>query len=147
MENKNLNLSVKDVVEAITIIDQATENGFHEIVTEDDVTLKISKEDGVFKVEMIKVTPEEKFDDSEVKALVSEYRKSIEKLDDCVFVEAMEEVSNHIDTTYFDNLLHKSSYNEKEADTVCNMIDISSEIISNTLKKKISNFLNLCIEF
>lgn len=87
------------------------------------------------------------FDDSEVKSLIADYKKSIEGLDDCLFLNALEDMRNTIDVKRFDELLNKESFTEEEANEVAHMINISTAIIHDHLESKIQELLKTFIGF
>lgn len=89
------------------------------------------------------VEQEDTFDDSEIKDLVSDYKDALTKLNDEIFIEAMEDITKVIDVNEFDRLLGLKHYTKDEADVVRVMIDKSSEIIYNTLVKNISNLQSI----
>lgn len=87
------------------------------------------------------------FDDSEVKSLIAAYKKSIEGLDDCLFLNTLEDMRNTIDVKRFDELLNKESFTEEEANEVTHMINISTAIINDHLESKIQELLKTFIRF
>lgn len=90
------------------------------------------------------------FDDSEIKTLISEYKKNIELLDDCTFTEAMEALedrSENIDLNQLDKLINQESFTEKEAQTIKAHIDFMSSIIHEKISNKIQILTELLDKF
>lgn len=89
------------------------------------------------------------FDDSEIKTLISEYKKNIELLDDCTFTEAMEalEDRSNIDLNQLDKLINQESFTEKEAQTIKAHIDFMSSIIHEKISNKIQVLTELLDKF
>lgn len=84
---------------------------------------------------------------SYIKELVKEFKDNIKKLDDDVFIDALEVIKEELDIKELDKLLSLDKYTEKEAKKVENMIDISSNIIANKLENKINEFISLYDKF
>lgn len=87
------------------------------------------------------------FDDSEVKEDIDMYKKAIKELDDDIFVNSTEELSNAIDLHRFNDLLDLESFTQSEADEVEEMMDISTEIICKHLQSKITELVDLYDKF
>lgn len=85
------------------------------------------------------LTTDKKFDDSKIKELVSKYKASIDSIDDCDFVEIMEEVGNHLDLKTFDELLTQESYDEEDAAILESMISFTKLAIHEHLSNKIED--------
>lgn len=108
----------------------------------DGVRYKFSK-DG----ENIKIEVNESFDDSSIKKMVTEYKENIKKLDDDLFVEVTEKLSNKLNLKEFNDLLDLESFNEEQATKVEEMISISSDVICLHLQHKIQNMVELYENF
>ena len=108
----------------------------------DGVRYKFSK-DG----ENIKIEVNESFDDSSIKKMVTEYKENIKKLDDDLFVEVTEKLSNKLNLKEFNDLLDLESFNEEQATKVEEMISISSDVICLHLQHKIQNMVELYESF
>lgn len=90
---------------------------------------------------------ESKFDDSRVKQLISSYQENIEHLDDCVFVETMEEVAETIDIKELDRLLNQESFTEEEATDVESCIGFINATIHEKLTNKIQQLVETLEKF
>ncbi|MDY2737864.1 hypothetical protein [Intestinibacter sp.] len=110
-------------------------------VTKDGNTLKItivSKEED---------EEEEKFDDTEIKEAIQEYKDKLNDLDDCLFVSATEDFGKEFEVKRFDELLNKETLTADEAMEVTKMIDRSLDIISDHLRKKIEELVSIYNRF
>ena len=117
------------------------ENGAVINVTKDGNTLKItivSKEED---------EEEEKFDDTEIKEAIQEYKDKLNDLDDCLFVSATEDFGKEFEVKRFDELLNKETLTADEAMEVTKMIDRSLDIISDHLRKKIEELVSIYNRF
>ena len=111
-------------------------------VTKDGNTLKItivSKEEDEEE--------EEKFDDTEIKEAIQEYKDKLNDLDDCLFVSATEDFGKEFEVKRFDELLNKETLTADEAMEVTKMIDRSLDIISDHLRKKIEELVSIYNRF
>lgn len=115
-------------------------------VTKDGNTLKItivSKEEEEEEEE----DEEEKFDDTEIKEAIQEYKDKLNDLDDCLFVSATEDFGKEFEVKRFDELLNKETLTADEAMEVTKMIDRSLDIISDHLRKKIEELVSIYNRF
>lgn len=110
----------------------------------DGEKVTVSKKDGVVKITSFK---EEKFDDSYIKELIKDYKDSIKDLDDCVFVEAVDDFSSKVDLKRFNELLDKESFTETESNEVEEMIDASVDCIQAHLEDKINKLVEVYKRF
>ena len=85
------------------------------------------------------LTTDSKFDDSQIKELVSKYKVSIDSIDDCDFVAIMEEVGKHLDLKTFDELLTQESYSEEDSAILESMISFTKLAIHEHLTNKIED--------
>ena len=82
------------------------------------------------------ITEEKSFDDSVIKEEVKNYKNIVENLDDCLFLEVCEDMSEMIDIKTFDELLEQDSYTKEEAEAVSHMINITKTIIRERILQK-----------
>ena len=113
-------------------------------VTKDGNTLKITI---VSKEEDEEEEEEEKFDDTEIKEAIQEYKDKLNDLDDCLFVSATEDFGKEFEVKRFDELLNKETLTADEAMEVTKMIDRSLDIISDHLRKKIEELVSIYNRF
>lgn len=128
--------------ELLTLFEQIFPEDLSKSVEVNGQKIELNKKDGKLS---IKITSE--FDDSEVKKAVENYKKNIEAVDDCLFVEAIEEIKEKVDINTFDSLLKKESFNEEEASEVMKFIDYSSNVIANHLRIKINKMIEVYNRF
>lgn len=107
--------------------------------------LKDGKERLVVNGEEIKA--KEEFDDSGILNEIQIYKKNIELLDDCVFVEVMEEISENIDIKTFDTLINQKHFTETEAEHIIECLDYINNVIKDRLCMKIDSFVRLLDRF
>lgn len=137
--------TIEGLLEIANILNLSIPNGTEESFEDDDVKIILGKDDDCLKIEISTIPKEAEFD--ETKELVEEYKEAIKNLDDDLFLEIVEELKSKVDLTEFNELLNLEEYNSDEVKEVEEMINISSEIICSTLKKKIQNMVELYEKF
>lgn len=137
--------TIERLLEIANILNLSIPNGTEESFEDDDVKIILGKDDDCLKIEISTIHKEAEFD--ETKELVEEYKEAIKNLDDDLFLEIVEELKSKVDLTEFNELLNLEEYNSDKAKEVEEMINISSEIICSTLKKKIQNMVELYEKF
>lgn len=90
---------------------------------------------------------EQKFDDTEIKELVSNYKENIGKLDDCLFLDVLEEIKDHLDIKTFDELINQDSYSEEDAEIVKSMINFTNLVVHENIVDKIQDLEELLTKF
>ena len=90
---------------------------------------------------------EQKFDDTEIKELVSNYKENIGKLDDCLFLDVLEEIKDHLDIKTFDELTNQDSYSEEDAEIVKSMINFTNLVVHENIINKIQDLEELLTKF
>ena len=90
---------------------------------------------------------EQKFDDTEIKELVSNYKENIGKLDDCLFLDVLEEIKDHLDIKTFDELTNQDSYSEEDAEIVKSMINFTNLVVHENIVNKIQDLEELLTKF
>lgn len=90
---------------------------------------------------------EQKFDDTEIKELVSNYKENIGKLDDCLFLDVLEEIKDHLDIKTFDELINQDSYSEEDAEIVKSMINFTNLVVHENIVNKIQDLEELLTKF
>lgn len=83
------------------------------------------------------ITEKELFDDSDIKNEVKNYKDVVNKLDDCLFIEILEDSKQYVDLKTFDELLEQDSYTKEEADVVKQMINLFYTLIQEHISNKI----------
>ena len=90
---------------------------------------------------------EQKFDDTQIKELVSNYKENIGKLDDCLFLDVLEEIKDHLDIKTFDELTNQDSYSEEDAEIVKSMINFTNLVVHENIVNKIQDLEELLTKF
>lgn len=90
---------------------------------------------------------EQKFDDTEIKELVSNYKENIGKLDDCLFLDILEEIKDYLDIKTFDELTNQDSYSEEDAEIVKSMINFTNLVVHENIVNKIQDLEELLTKF
>ena len=97
--------------------------------------------------ETLKINGEEikNEEESKIQSLIKEYKENIELLDDCTFVEVLDEIP--LDLKHFDTLLNKKSLTKEESEYVDEAIKHMNNSIHNKLEKKIKDLTELIKKF
>lgn len=97
--------------------------------------------------ETLKINGEEikNEEESKIQSLIKEYKENIELLDDCTFVEVLDETP--FDLKHFDTLLNKKSLTKEESEYVEEAIKHMNNSIHNKLKEKIKDLTELIKKF
>ncbi len=81
----------------------------------------------------------DKFDDSAIKEIISKFKRNMDEVSDCLFVEACEIIGEMINLNEFDSLLKKESFSREEAKKVYDMIECSSNVFRDCIKKRVES--------
>lgn len=124
-------------------------DGTVETFESDDLKCHLEKDNGHLKIEIEANVPEYdgEFDDSSTKEIVEDYKDGIKALDDELFIEVVDELKSKVDLTRFNELLDLEKFDEKQAQEVEEMIDISTDIICLHLQHKIQDMVELYEKF
>lgn len=90
---------------------------------------------------------EQTFDDTQIKELVSNYKRNIGKLDDCLFLGVLDEIKDHLDIKTFDELINQDSYSEEDAEIVKSMINFTNLVAHEHIVNKMQDLEELLNEF
>lgn len=140
---------VKELFDLINIFNMVIPDGSEESLEVNGTKIILNKKDGVINISVTSDNEDtvEEFDDSCIKENIKEYKECIEELDDCLFVEAAEEMGQYFNMKRFDELLNQGTFTEEEAAEVSEMIDQSSQIICDHLKDKINELVDIYNRF
>lgn len=140
---------VKELFDLINIFNIAIPDGAEESLEVNGTKITLNKKDGVINISVTSDNGDavEGFDDSCIKEIIKGYKERIEELDDCLFVEAAEEMGQYFDVQRFDELLNQGTFTEEEAAEVSEMIDQSSQIICDHLEDKINELVDVYNRF
>lgn len=140
---------VKALFDLINMFNITIPDGAEESLEVNGTKIALNKKDGVINISVTSDNEDaiEGFDDSCIKEIIKEYKERIKELDDCLFVEAAEEMGQYFDVQRFDELLNQDTFTEEEAAEVSKMINHSTEIICNHLEDKINELVNIYNRF
>lgn len=140
---------VKALFDLINIFNVAIPDGAEESLEVNGTKIALNKKDGVINISVTSDNEDavEGFDDSCIKEITKEYKERIEELDDCLFIEAAEEMGQYFDVQRFDELLNQDTFTEEEAAEVSEMIGQSSQIICDHLEDKINELVDVYNRF
>ena len=83
------------------------------------------------------------YDDTAIKKYISNYKDNIQLLDDCTFVEVIEQVENVIDIQALDELLSQESFTQDEAELIYEQLNFINTAIHEKLVNKIQDLQEL----
>ena len=87
------------------------------------------------------------YDDTAIKKYISNYKDNIQLLDDCTFVEVIEQVENVIDIQALDELLSQESFTRDEAELIYEQLNFINTAIHEKLVNKIQDLQELIDRF
>ena len=137
--------NIEELFNLMNTIKEILPNEVEESLETNGIKINLNKNDNRISISISMTSNEddtdneEEFDDSSIKEVINDYKDSINELDDCLFVEAVDDMRQSFDIKRFDKLLNQDSFTEEEANEVGNMINYSTEIICSHLKNKIDN--------
>ena len=121
---------------------------FHDILEEINKGLKgnsrieVSDEDGYFSLRLVKTF------ESNIKEKIANYKRNLDLLDDCIFVDVLDELPTYnIDLKQFDELLNKEELTESEETYVSYLIDFTNSLIRQHIANKIEDLNELIDNF
>lgn len=130
----------------IETINSIIPDGTCEEYEQDGMKISYQKDKDNFKLHL-EVKKDEKFDDTEIKEIIAEYKKNIKLLDDDIFVKAAEEIGKKLDLKKFNDLLDLEKFDENQAKEVEEMMNKSVDIICHHLQHKIQDMIELYDSF
>lgn len=81
---------------------------------------------------------------NDLEEIITNYKKNIDELDDCIFVDVIDELKdNSIDLKKFDELLNKDELNVIEETYVREIIKFTNDLIKSHITKKIEKLSEL----
>lgn len=121
---------------------------FHDILEEINQGLKgnsrieVSDEDGYFSLRLVETF------ESDIKEKIANYKRNLDLLDDCIFVDVLDELPTYnIDLKQFDELLNKEELTEAEEIYVSYLIDFTNSLIRQHITNKIEDLNELIDNF
>lgn len=91
--------------------------------------------------------PCQTYDDSRVKEYISNYKKNLELLDDCIFIDTMEEISETIDIKALDEALNQDHFTEDDAAEIIDCLEYINAVIHEKLVAHIQSSIDLLEKF
>ena len=121
---------------------------FHDILEEikqeleGNFRIEVSDEDGYFSLRLVKTF------ESNIKEKIANYKRNLDLLDDCIFVDVLDELPTYnIDIKQFDELLNKEELTESEETYVSYLIDFTNSLIRQHIANKIEDLNELIDNF
>lgn len=121
---------------------------FHDILEEikqeleGNFRIEVSDEDGYFSLRLVKTF------ESNIKEKIANYKRNLDLLDDCIFVDVLDELPTYnIDLKQFDELLNKEELTESEEIYVSYLIDFTNSLIRQHITNKIEDLNELIDNF
>ena len=121
---------------------------FHDILEEinqgleGNFRIEVSDEDGYFSLRLVKTF------ESNIKEKIANYKRNLDLLDDCIFVDVLDELPTYnIDLKQFDELLNKEELTEAEEIYVSYLIDFTNSLIRQHIADKIEDLNELIDNF
>ena len=121
---------------------------FHDILEEikqeleGNFRIEVSDEDGYFSLRLVKTS------ESNIKEKIANYKRNLDLLDDCIFVDVLDELPTYnIDIKQFDELLNKEELTESEEIYVSYLIDFTNSLIRQHITNKIEDLNELIDNF
>lgn len=87
-------------------------------------------------------TPDE-YDDTSIKEYIARFKDNIQSLDDCTFVEVIDEIEHTIDIQSLDELISQESFTEDEAELIYGQLNFINTVIHDKLTNKVQNIIEL----
>lgn len=81
--------------------------------------------------------------DNNIKKEINDFKSVIEDLDDCLFLEIVEDLESIIDIKTFDELLEQDSFTEEETEIVSHMISLSKTVINEHIQNRIVDYKDI----
>ena len=107
-----------------------------------DSRIEVSKGNGYFSFKLVKTL------DKNIKDVIANYKRNLDLLDDCIFVNVLDELASyHVNLKQFDELLNKEELTESEEIYVAYLIDFTNSLISQHIVNKIKDLNELLDKF
>lgn len=108
----------------------------------DDSRIEISEDNGYFRLKLVKIP------NTNIKNKIANYKRNLDLLDDCIFVDVLDELSTYnVDLKQFDELLSKEELTESEETYVLYLIDFTNSLIRQHIINKIADLNELIDNF
>lgn len=108
-----------------------------------DSRMEISEKDGCLSLKLAKSA-----EVSDIKNKIANYKKNLDLLDNCIFLDALDELATyHVNLKQFDELLNKEDLTESEEVYVSYLIDFTNTLIRQHIHNKIEDLTELIDKF
>lgn len=107
-----------------------------------DSRIEVSEGNGYFSFKLVKTL------DKNIKDVIANYKRNLDLLDDCIFVNVLDELASyHVNLKQFDELLNKEELTESEEIYVAYLIDFTNSLIHQHIVNKIKDLNELLDKF
>ena len=107
-----------------------------------DSRIEVSEGNGYFSFKLGKTL------DKNIKDVIANYKRNLDLLDDCIFVNVLDELTSyHVNLKQFDELLNKEELTESEEIYVAYLIDFTNSLIRQHIVNKIKDLNELLDKF
>lgn len=108
----------------------------------DSSRIEVSEENGCFSFKLVKTL------NFNIKDKIADYKKNLDLLDDCIFVDMLDELTTYnVDLKQFDDLLNKEELTESEETYISYLIDFTNTLIRQHIFNKIKELIELIDNF
>lgn len=109
----------------------------------DNSRIEVSEENGCFSFKLVKTL------DTNIKDKIANYKRNLDLLDDCIFVDVLDELATYnVNLKQFDDLLNKEELlTESEETYVSYLIDFTNSLIRQHILNKITDLNELIDKF
>ncbi len=108
----------------------------------DNSRIEVSEENGCLSFKLVKTL------DTNIKDKIANYKRNLDLLDDCIFVDVLDELSTYnVNLKQFDDLLNKEKLTESEETYVSYLIDFTNSLIRQHILNKITDLNELIDNF
>ena len=108
----------------------------------DNSRIEVSEENGCFSFKLVETL------DTNIKDKIANYKRNLDLLDDCIFVDVLDELSIYnISLKQFDELLNKEKLTESEETYVSYLIDFTNSLIRQHILNKVKDLNELIDNF
>ena len=108
----------------------------------DNSRIEVSEENGCFSFKLVKTL------DTNIKDKIANYKRNLDLLDDCIFVDVLDELAAyHVNLKQFDELLNKEELTESEETYIAYLIDFTNSLIRQHILNKITDLNELIDKF
>lgn len=108
----------------------------------DSSRIEVSEENGCFSFKLVKTL------NFNIKDKIADYKKNLDLLDDCIFVDMLDELTTYnVDLKQFDDLLNKEELTESEETYISYLIDFTNTLIRQYIFNKIKDLIELIDNF